>query len=91
MRKFIFPILLTVCGLIGCGQSSEPVAEVPATLTEEQWVALSPDVKYEIATLEKLRRSSPKFDTDLKWRRYLNETVFPSRDRELGEVSKPGS
>jgi hypothetical protein len=69
--------------VVGCGQHPCDVAPVDTPLTLEQWKALPPQTKYEIATLERLKQGNPKLQDQREWDKFTRNVLLPSKKKEL--------
>ncbi|MGL6074467.1 MAG: hypothetical protein ACRC8S_09935 [Fimbriiglobus sp.] len=78
--RFLMMILWLV-SVIGCGGSTPaPAPETPLTL--DNWKQLPKEIKYDIDTLERLRRSDPKYQNQRDWDRFSRETILPERKKD---------
>jgi hypothetical protein len=80
--------LLSVIGLLlicGCGAPPPPAPVGPPTaLTLQEWQAITDiDLKYEGATLERLRLSDPSLQNNRNWQIFENQHVIPQRKKDI--------
>ena len=66
--------LIVLLALSGC-QGPEGSAQVEMPLTKVEWSKMDETSKFETATLERLRNSTPEFQDDKKWQQFLIEEL----------------
>jgi hypothetical protein len=79
LRLVLLGLALMLCGC-GSGANSVSKADQPLTLTE--WKTLPPATKYEIETLERLKRGEPSLREQRPWDHFSRTVLLPARRKE---------
>lgn len=81
----LFPILFYGCGDSSGVEIGKPSVIPPkAPLSIEEWKAISDHhEKFDIDTLEHLRKSDPELESDKAWKKFMDEVVGPEMKNKL--------
>ena len=93
MLLMLFPIMLVG---YGCSSGSDSGIEIgkpseipePTPLPLEEWNAMTDiNEKYDIDTLERLRKSDPELKSEKAWAKFMGEVVGPqmAKDKPIKE------
>ncbi|QDT99308.1 hypothetical protein [Gimesia aquarii] len=91
MLLMLFPIMLSVYSCssgsdIEIGKPTEISEPVPLSL--EEWNAITNATeKYDVDTLERLRKSDPALKSEKAWKKFMGEVVGPqmAKDKPIKE------
>jgi hypothetical protein len=72
--------LCFVLTLTGCGRAAPPS---PEPLLFGDWQSLPREQKYQTDTLERLKKSDPKYEALEVWDVFVRSTILPSRQRDF--------
>lgn len=86
MRELTLAFLLLLAIFTpGCKRASIATNE---PLTMETWQTFTPEKKYDIGTIERLKSDVPKFSDEREWNRFMKTVLIPGRKKELPTGSK---
>lgn len=76
---------MVLIGVMACSQKSETTLSQgePEVMTLEVWKSLPAQIKYDGATLEKLRQHDKKLRSNRAWQKYFRENVQPEMKKQV--------
>jgi hypothetical protein len=67
--------------ILGCGSTTPPTTP-EAKLELQEWQKMPKEIKYDIDTLERLRRSDVKYQNQREWDRFSREVILAERKKD---------
>lgn len=84
MKPKVVLALLVIVGLAGCGDLPDAhLASNDQPMNVEMWKVLDVATKYAPETLERLKRSDPKFENERNWIVFMRNVVVPERRKDI--------
>lgn len=84
MKHYMISTILVTLFFVGCGKGEQELGPViPEALTVDTWKGLESAVKYDGATLDRLRESNPEFAKEKDWDKFMREVFVPERNKDL--------